>query len=202
MVNQAFYTEENINKNKAVWNILIENGLANTIYELRTSTQYDVNVPGSAKQRTWELYQFRGKRWEDQEVDSDVECPSFSIKQSNLLTAIKQSLKDIDSFLLTSNCGWTKYIESELLIKISNDLKEDGLIPLLIHDAFLVPESYSKKYEVLSNKYILEIINDYKSSLLTDEVAIQIDKEFIDLLKSKALIRFFVSRFKTNTKYS
>jgi hypothetical protein len=199
IMNQGFYTEENINKCNAVWKILRKNGLANTINELNDSTYSGFDATSNAKNKNIDLYNYRTVRWEEQ-VGFDVECPHFNIKPSNLLAATKKALKEIDKFMLTSNWGWTQHIESEILIKISKDLKEDGLLPLFVHDAFLVPRSYYQKYKELSNKSLLEIIADFKESLLTDDFAIQIDKEFTELIKNNTLIKIVISRYKKDSK--
>lgn len=201
MMNQSFYTEKTINQNKAVWNSLVGSGLANTPEELRMATTYrtyqsddaayrSACIVSDAKSRNWELYEYRSKRWK--ENFPDLECPHFIVKPSNLLAASKKALKEIDIFLLTSNWGWTQYIESELLLRISVDFKEDGLLPLFIHDAFIVPGEYCEKYKNLSERYILEIIEEYRESILTDENITKLHDDLNELLRRPYFVKQLV----------
>jgi len=198
MMNQEGYAEQDIMKNKAVWNSLVESGLANTKEELRKAKYHSGNKIEDAKRRNKELYTYRAMRW-NENVDSKVECPHFFIKPNNLLVATKKALKEIDKFLLTSNWGWTQYIESELLLRVSLDLKEDNLLPLFIHDAFIVPEKYYQKYRELSERYVLEIVDDYRKMILTEEIIIEIGKKLDSLLRKSNQIEYLMKEYNKGT---
>lgn len=194
IMNQDYYKDKTINKSKALWGVLRSHALANTPEEMKACSDIIDNAIKASN-----LYNLREQRWKVLHGD-DIPCPHFYIKPSNLLSAMKKSLKEIDNYLLSSNWGWTQFIESEVLIAISSNLKEDNLLPLYLHDAFFVPEGYYEKYKTLSEEYLKEIVKDYREAILNEDANEKVKKDITDLLLSSRSIKKYISTAQASFK--
>jgi len=166
--------EGNINLEVVIWRILQETGIANTLFEKNKSrTLAEERFRKEEKKmigmyRNKVLKEMRERRWHKNFGD-DVPLPSFTINPKNVLNAVYAELKELRSYIFKENWYWTQLIESELLVSVCDELKKDGLLPLLIHDAFIVPKELSEKYSKKAETLFLEKVKEYKDSIITEE---------------------------------
>lgn len=201
--NNEYLTEKKINSRESgreIYNILIENGLANTSEEENIASISVKNMKESEAKYINKfniLYTERQTRWE-KNVGTFFQCPTFNMKPSDIFKAMKNTLQGLEGFMLTSNWSWTQLIESELLVDISLDLEQDKLLPLFVHDAFYVPQEYEQKYREKVKVYLPLIVKDFISIKNTKENMNKIEKDFTSRVK-KYLSSSTRNEFKINS---
>ena len=85
------------------------------------------------------------------------------------MATIERVCAPIRTYIYSKYTGWAQYIESWVVVELGKQMVEDGLIPLLVHDAVYVPRAFHQKYDELKERVLIEVIEARKHLIRTDE---------------------------------
>jgi hypothetical protein len=91
-----------------------------------------------------------------------------TISAKSIIRAVRREFPELSQFEFTSNWQFSQNIESEMIVKVSNSMKEDKLTPYSCYDAVYVPSNMISKYSQLMDKFLLESIREFKESKATE----------------------------------
>ena len=188
LLNNVYTSRGTINtlkNNRYIWQTLESSGLANTVAELQqVSKFYSKDSANAYALRQSSLYEMRKKRWEEN-INTMFPCPRFLVKPRNILDAIEKALPEVQGFLFTESWKWTQFIESEILLSFVDNLEQDNLLPLFVHDSLYVPADLEFTYRQRANEYLLDVLGQYKESVYPDELYFSMKEQFRDYIKGK-----------------
>ena len=118
-----------------------------------------------------EAYSDVMERWRaylsDQGLDPDTRRPFLPVY--DLIEAVEDVCSPIRNYLFRKLTDYAQNVESRVIVEIGKHMVADGLLPLLIHDALVVPQEFAKKYDVLKEEIHLREIGREKTQKSRDE---------------------------------
>ena len=84
---------------------------------------------------------------------------------NEILEAIEKVCSPIKEYLYTNLTGICQNIESCIITRIGLECVKDNITPMLIHDAFIVPDRYVEKYLILMEEILIEELNKQKDRI-------------------------------------
>ena len=155
---------------------LAENGLDNFPDEVEdVKNQILIKKNDSDRYKKATLYRLGKKRPRWKQFLQNNDFPDYDldyfITPKNIYDGISRALPELRPFLLTENWNWTQLIESNTILKIVEYIKEDNLLPLIVHDCIIVPKEYEQKYADIMEKELINQIELFKDKNITEAEA-------------------------------
>ena len=155
---------------------LAENGLDNfpdEVEDVKNQILIKTNDPDRYRKAT--IYKLSKKRPRWKQFVQNNDFPDYDldyfITPKNIYDGLSKALPELRPFLLTENWNWTQLIESNTILKIVEYIKEDNLLPLIVHDCIIVPKEYEPKYADIMKKELINQIELFKEKNIKEAEA-------------------------------
>ena len=82
----------------------------------------------------------------------------LNITCKTIIDTIEKVCWEIKEYFYCDLSGELQNIESNIIVKIALEMIKDNIMPWLLHDGFIIPKEFKKKYEILKEKLLREEI--------------------------------------------
>jgi len=92
----------------------------------------------------------------------DYNLSAFLTNEIYLLDKLEKAFPKLNKYFYTNIHSVVQNIESSIICNLMEEMLNDDILPLTIHDCMIVPERLKSKYDALSEKVFMSEIKKYK----------------------------------------
>ncbi len=114
------------------------------------------------------IFGTENKTHAQQSVMSTLMKEHLFLKPKEIVEAIEKQCPEIKDYIFNPITSIAQRMESKIIITIANEMLKDNLMPFLIHDSFIVPKEYAKKYDRLMEKVLLDVVQKNRKNIINE----------------------------------